>query len=110
MNMKNLIKMLAVAGLMTAGFAQASVPADLNATPGVLFVNWHASAAADGKANPMLEVRDESGDVVASVHANLAGTQQVRIPSRAQGNLTVTLGEQSSDYRIPFGIGSGKQR
>ena len=110
MNMKNVIKMLAVVGLMTAGFAQASVPADLNATPGVLFVNWHASAAADGKANPMLEVRDESGDVVASAHANLAGTQQVRIPSRAQGNLTVTLGEQSSDYRIPFGIGSGKQR
>ncbi len=31
MNMKNVIKMLAVAGLMTAGFAQASVPADLNA-------------------------------------------------------------------------------
>ncbi|EQC02185.1 hypothetical protein K931_21772, partial [Aeromonas salmonicida subsp. pectinolytica 34mel] len=27
-----------------------------------------------------------------------------------QGNLTVSLGEQSSDYRIPFGIGSGKQR
>ena len=37
MNMKNVIKMLAVAGLMTAGFAQASVPADLNAAPGVLF-------------------------------------------------------------------------
>ncbi len=31
MNMKNVIKMLAVAGLMTAGFAQASVPADFNA-------------------------------------------------------------------------------
>ncbi len=39
MNMKNVIKMLAVAGLMSAGVAQASVPADFNATPGVLFVN-----------------------------------------------------------------------
>ncbi|MBR7630083.1 MAG: hypothetical protein ACRC7D_03840 [Aeromonas popoffii] len=108
--MKNVIKMLAVAGLMTAGFAQASVPADLNAAPGVLFVNWHATATVDGKANPMLEVRDESGDVLASVHANLTGTQQVQLPSRTQGTLTVSLGDQSSDYRIPFGIGSGKQR
>ncbi|MFG0832661.1 hypothetical protein ACEUC3_10995 [Aeromonas bivalvium] len=108
--MKNLIKMLAVAGLMTAGVAQASVPADFTATPGVLFVNWQASAAIDGKANPMLEVRDESGDLLASVHASLMGTQQVRIPSRAQGNLTVSLGSQSSDYRIPFGLGDGRQR
>ena len=108
--MKNVIKMLAVAGLMTAGFAQASVPADLNAAPGVLFVNWHATATVDGKANPMLEVRDESGDLVASVHANLMGAQQVKIPSRTQGNLTVSLGDQSSDYRIPFGLGDGRQR
>ena len=48
----------------------------------------------------MPEVRDESGDPMASVHANLMGTQQVQIPSRAQGNLTVSLGDQSSDYRI----------
>ena len=108
--MKNLIKMLAVAGLMTAGVAQASVPADFNAAPGVLFVNWHASATMDGKANPMLEVRDESGDVVASVHANLMGTQQVQIPSRTQGRLTLNLRDQSSDYRIPFGLGDGRQR
>ncbi|MGY3866744.1 hypothetical protein [Aeromonas bivalvium] len=108
--MKNLIKMLAVAGLMTAGVAQASVPADFTATPGVLFVNWQASAAIDGKANPMLEVRDESGDLLASVHASLMGTQQVKIPSRTQGNLTVSLGDQSSDYRIPFGLGDGRQR
>ena len=91
MNMKNVIKMLAVAGLMTAGFAQAAVPADLNAAPGVLFVNWNATAAMAGKANPMLEVRDESGDLLASVHANLMGTQQVQIPSRTQGNLTVSF-------------------
>ncbi|WP_421345715.1 hypothetical protein [Aeromonas veronii] len=110
MNMKNVIKMLAVAGLMTTGFAHAAVPADFNATPGVLFVKWHSTAALDGKANPMLEVRDESGDLLASVHANLTGTQQVRIPSRTQGNLTVSLADQSSEYRIPFGIGSGKQR
>ena len=110
MNMKNVIKMLAVAGLMTAGFAQASVPADLNAAPGVLFVNWHATAAVEGKGNPMRDVRDESGDLVASVHANLMGSQQEQIPRRTQGNLTVSRGEQSSDYRIPFGIGSGKQR
>ena len=58
----------------------------------------------------MLEVRDESGDVVASVHANLMGTQQVQIPSRTQGWLTLSLGDQSSDYRIPFGIGSGNPR
>ena len=108
--MKNVIKMLAVAGLMTAGAAQASVPADFTATPGVLFVNWQASAAIDGKANPMLEVRDESGDLLASVHASLMGTQQVRIPSRTQGNLTLSLGNESSDYRIPFGLGDGRQR
>ena len=76
--MKNVIKMLAVAGLMTAGFAQAAVPADINAAPGVLFVNWNATAAMAGKANPMLEVRDESGDLLASVHANLMGTQTER--------------------------------
>ena len=58
----------------------------------------------------MLEVRDESGDLVASVHANLMGAQQVKIPSRTQGNLTVSLGDQSSDYRIPFGLGDGRQR
>ena len=58
----------------------------------------------------MLEVRDESGDVVASVHANRMGTQQVQIPSRTQGRLTLSLGDQSSDYRIPFGIGSGNPR
>ncbi|PKQ72139.1 hypothetical protein AOX56_07295 [Aeromonas sobria] len=110
MNMKNVIKMLAVAGLMTTGFAQASVPADFNAMPGVLFVNWNATAAVDGKANPMLEVRDESGDLLASVHANLTGTQQVRIPSRTQGNLTVSLAGQSSEYRMPFGIGGGNPR
>ena len=108
--MKNVIKMLAVAGLMTTGFANASVPADFNAMPGVLFVNWNATAAMDGKANPMLEVRDESGDLLASVHANLTGTQQVQIPSRTQGRLTLSLGDQSSDYRIPFGIGSGNPR
>ncbi|MEI4970982.1 hypothetical protein [Aeromonas caviae] len=110
MNMKNAIKMLAVAGLMTAGAAQASVPADFNAAPGVLFVNWSATAAMDGKANPMLEVRDESGDLLASVHANLMGTQQVAIPNRTQGKLTVSLGNESSSYRIPFGLGDGRQR
>jgi len=108
--MRNVIKMLAVAGLMSAGLAQAAVPADVNAAPGVLFVNWHASAAATGNANPVLEVRDESGDLLASVHASLMGTQQVQIPSRAQGRLTLSLGDQSSDYRIPFGIGSGNPR
>ncbi|MGY3886462.1 MULTISPECIES: hypothetical protein [Aeromonas] len=108
--MKNVIKMLAVAGLMTAGVAQAAVPANFSAAPGVLVVNWQADAAIDGKANPMLEVRDESGDVLASVHANLTGTQLVQIPSRTQGNLTVSLGNENSSYRIPFGLGDGRQR
>ncbi len=108
--MKNVLKMLAVAGLMTTGFAQASVPADFNAMPGVLFVNWNATAAMDGKANPMLEVRDESGDLLASVHANLTGTQQVRMPLRTQGTVTVSLAGESSKYRIPFGIGGGNPR
>ncbi|MCH7372895.1 MULTISPECIES: hypothetical protein [Aeromonas] len=108
--MKNVIKMLAVAGLMTAGVAQAAVPANFSAAPGVLVVNWQADAAIDGKANPMLEVRDESGDVLASVHANLTGTQLVQIPSRTQGNLTVSLGNENSSYRIPYGVGGGRQR
>ena len=104
--MKSVIKMLAVAGLMTAGVAQA----DLNAAPGMLFVNWDATAALDSNANSMLEVRDESGDLLASVHANLSGTQQVRIPNRTQGMLTVSLAGQSSEYRIPFDSGSGNPR
>ena len=108
--MKNVIKLLAVAGLMSAGATQAAVPADFNAVPGVLFVNWHASAAMDGKANPMLEVRDQSGDLLASVHANLVGSQQVKIPSRTQGNLTVSLAGDSSEYRIPFSLGGGNPR
>ena len=107
--MKNLIKILAVAGLMTAGAAQASVPADFNATPGVLFVNWHAHASVDRNGNPKLEVRDESGDVLASVPASLLGTQRVAIPSRAQGNLTISLDNESSSYRIPYGLGDGSQ-
>lgn len=108
--MKNVIKMLAVAGLMTAGAAQAAVPANFSAAPGVLFVNWQAGAAIDGKANPMLEVRDESGELLASVHASLNGTQQIQLPSRTQGNLTVSLGNESSSYRIPYGMGGGRQR
>ncbi|MCS3456781.1 hypothetical protein M2366_002887 [Aeromonas sp. BIGb0405] len=108
--MKNVIKMLAVAGLMSSGLAQASVPADFSATPGSLLVNWQASAVIDGKSNPMLEVRDESGDLLASVHADLMGTQRVKLPSRTQGNLTVSLGDESSEYRIPFGLGDGRQR
>ena len=32
----------------------------------------------------MLEVRDESSDLLASVHASLIGTQQVAIPSRTR--------------------------
>ncbi|KRW54011.1 hypothetical protein AO724_20340 [Aeromonas allosaccharophila] len=110
MNMKNVIKMLAVAGLMTTGFANASVPADFNAMPGVLFVNWNATAAMDGKANPMLEVRDEAGDLITSAHADLTGTQQIRLPLRTQGTVTVSLAGQSSEYRIPFGIGGGNPR
>ena len=55
-------------------------------------------------------MRDESGDLLASVHANLMGTQQVAIPSRTQGKLTVSLGNESSSYRIPFGLGDGRQR
>ncbi|MFM5551208.1 hypothetical protein ACET8J_12725 [Aeromonas veronii] len=110
MNMKNVIKMLAVAGLMTTGFAHAAVPADFNAIPGVLFVKWNATAAMDGKANPMLEVRDEAGDLITSAHANLTGTQQIRMPLRTQGTVTVSLAGESSEYRIPFGIGGGNPR
>ena len=108
--MKNLIKMLAVAGLMTAGVAQASVPADFNAAPGVLFVNWHASSTMAGKANPMLEVRDESGDLVASVHANLMGTQQVQIPSRTQGNLDETDDHHEPEVREERGETNHEER
>lgn len=108
--MKNLIKVLAVAGLMSSGLAQASVPADFSTTPGTLLVNWQASAVIDGKSNPMLEVRDESGDLLTSVHASLMGTQRVQLPSRTQGTLTVSLGNESSQYRVPFGLGDGRQR
>jgi len=107
--MKNVIKMLAIAGLMTAGAAQASVPASFSATPGVLLVNWHAHAALDGKASYMLEVRDESDELLASVPANLLGSQKMSIPSSTQGNLTIKLGNESSSYRIPHGLEDGGQ-
>jgi len=110
MNMKNVIKMLAVAGLMTTGFAHAAVPADFNATPGVLFVKWNATAAMDGNAKPMLEIRNEAGELISSAHADLAGIQQVRMPLRTQGTVTVSLAGQSSEYRIPYGIGGGNSR
>lgn len=109
MNMKNVIKMLAFASLMTAGAAQASVPANFSATPGVLFVNWHAHASLDDKTSSTLEVRDESGELLASAPANLLGTQKVKIPSRTQGNLTISLGNDNSSYRIPYGLGDGRQ-
>lgn len=108
--MKNVIKMLAVAGLMTTGFANAAVPADFNAAPGVLFVKWHAAAAMDGKVKPMLEIRNEAGELISSAHADLAGTQQIRMPQRTQGTLTVNMAGESSKYRIPYGIGGGSAR
>ena len=47
-----MIKMLAVAGLMSAGVACGFRPCRLQCHPGVLFVNWHVGAAMAGKANP----------------------------------------------------------
>ena len=83
MNMKNVIKMLAVAGLMSAGVAQAAVPADFSAIPGVLFVNWHASAAMAGKSNPMLDlVAQLAQSQLQALAAQLA--QQGATESRAQ--------------------------
>ncbi|KUE78394.1 hypothetical protein ACKC5O_13275 [Aeromonas schubertii] len=106
--MRHAIKLLAVAGLMTAGVAQASVPADFSAVPGVLMVKWHDAAAISGAST--LEVRDAAGELLASVPARTMGTQQIALPYRAQGTLSVSLGDQSSDYRIPYGIGDGRQR
>lgn len=110
MNMKTLIKTLALAGLMGSGLALAVVPADFNASPGVLLVNWHEGTAMSNDGNAKLEVRDESGELLSSVQPSMMGTQYVRIPSRTQGNLTISLGNESSSYQIPYGIGEGRQR
>ncbi|ENY73413.1 hypothetical protein G114_02649 [Aeromonas diversa CDC 2478-85] len=106
--MRTLIKMLAVAGLMTTSLAHAAVPADFSAAPGVLFVKWHGDAVQHGAG--MLEVRDATGELLAAVPAKSAGTQSIALPSRTQGTLSVSLGDESSDYRIPFGLGDGRQR
>lgn len=111
MSMKNLIKTLALAGLMSTGLAQATdIPAEIDSSPGMLFVEWHATPEMSSAANQKLEVRDESGAVLASVPADMTGTQEVGIPFRAQGDLMVSLGSDSSQYHIPYGVGDGRQR
>lgn len=108
--MKNLTKSLALAVLMSSGLVQAALPADISSSPGVLLVNWHNAAPMDSTTPQKLEVRDDSGAVLASVHPEMTGTQYVRIPHHAQGNLMVSLGDNSSAYRIPYGMGEGRQR
>ncbi|MFQ2194710.1 hypothetical protein [Aeromonas jandaei] len=36
--------------------------------------------------------------------------EQIRLPLRTQGTVTVSLAGESSEYRIPFGLGGGKDR
>lgn len=91
--------------LMLAGLAQAALPADVSAAPGLLFVNWH-DAVSSNEAHPTLVIRNAAGDVLKRVPAELQGMQQVRLPMRAQGDLTL----KSSSYRMPYSVGSGRQR
>lgn len=107
--MKNTLALFMLAGLAHVGMAQAAIPADVSAAPGLLFVNWHDDASSSS-ANPTLMIRNDSGDVLKQVPAELKGMQQVRLPMRVQGNLTLSLDNESSSYRMPYGIGSGRQR
>lgn len=108
--MKSLIKIVVLSGLMAVGVAHAELPADISASPGVLRVNWHETSAMDTATASKLEVRNESGDLLASAPVDMKGTQYVPIPTRTQGNLMVSLGDNSSEYRIPYGMGDGRRR
>ncbi|MFQ2323514.1 hypothetical protein [Aeromonas dhakensis] len=98
-----------LAGLAHTGLAQAALPADVSVAPGLLFVNWHDTASS-GDAHPTLEVHNAAGDLIKRVPARLNGMQQVRLPMRAQGALTLSLDGESSSYRMPYSVGSGRQR
>jgi hypothetical protein len=108
--MKNAIKTLVLAGLMSTGLAQATdIPAEIDSSPGVLFVNWQESPEMTTAAGQKLEVRDEYGTVLASVPADTTGTQVVGIPFRTHGDLMVSLGSNSSQYHVPYGMGGGRE-
>nr|WP_201302903.1 hypothetical protein [Aeromonas salmonicida] len=109
MMIKKTLTLFALAGLAHIGMAQAAIPADVSAAPGLLFVNWHDNASSSS-ANPTLMIRNASGDLLKQVPAELKGMQQVRLPMRAQGNLTLSLNDDSDSYRMPYSVGSGRQR
>ncbi|HDN9017205.1 TPA: hypothetical protein ACNUUK_003128 [Aeromonas salmonicida subsp. smithia] len=109
MMIKKTLTLFALAGLAHIGMAQAAIPADVSAAPGLLFVNWHDNASSSS-ANPTLMIRNASGDLLKQVPAELKGMQQVRLPMRAQGNLTLSLDGDSDSYRMPYSVGSGRQR
>ena len=102
MDMKNVIKILALTGLMSTALVQATeIPADIEVSHGVLFVHWNAPAEEYAKANPTLEVHDESGGILVAAPATLMGTQQISIPAKSH-DLSINLGDSShSEYHIP---------
>ncbi|WHF35723.1 hypothetical protein QLQ87_16350 [Aeromonas salmonicida] len=108
MMIKKTLTLFALAGLAHIGMAQAAIPADVSAAPGLLFVNWHDNASSS--TNPTLMIRNASGDLLKQVPAELKGMQQVRLPMRAQGKLTLSLDGDSASYRMPYSVGSGRQR
>ena len=107
---KKTLTLFALAGLAHIGMAQAAIPADVSAAPGLLFVNWHDNASSSSSANPTLMIRNAAGDLLKQVPAELKGMQQVRLPMRAPGNLTLSLDGESDSYRMPYSVGSGRQR
>ncbi len=58
----------------------------------------------------MKDVALLAGRVLLALMFVMAGWSKIGGYAGTQGNLTVSLADQSSEYRIPFGIGSGKQR
>ena len=75
------LTLLMLASLAHTGLAQAALPADVSAAPGLLFVNWH-DAVSSNEAHPTLVIRNATGDVLKRVPAELQGMQQVRLPMR----------------------------
>ena len=100
---------IALLGLMGSVAANAAVPADLHVVPGSLFVNWQAQAASSVKPGDRIEVRGFNGDVIASAQADASGRQVISLPRNTQGNLTVTVGDESSDLQVPYTLGQGRQ-
>lgn len=101
--------MFTFAVLMFSISAHAAIPADINVTPGSLFIKWQPQAASLISSNDRVEVKDFQGDVIAAQQVNLKGCQVISIPRTTQGMISISAGNENSKMRIPFSLGAGRE-